>query len=76
MVTRTIALALGLSAAGCASSATIESGAYEHLGKAQAYEAHGDYYRASKERAAANKQFQKAQMRAYQESYYGYPYFF
>jgi hypothetical protein len=75
MVTRTIGLALVLSAVGCASSASIENGAYEHQARAQALESQGDYYGASKERAAANKQFNKAHMRAYQESYYGRYYY-
>ncbi len=54
---------------GCASSAEIRQGAYEHQAKADAYEARGDYYAASKERAAANKQFAKANQRAWDEQY-------
>jgi hypothetical protein len=76
MVTRAIGLAVALSAVGCASSAAIENGAYEHLARAQAFESQGDYYRASEERAAANKQFDKARWRAYQESYYGHPFYY
>ena len=56
-------------AVGCASSAEIRYGANEHLAKAQYYEAHGDYYSATQERRAADKQYAKAQQRAYEESY-------
>ncbi len=56
--------------AGCASSAEIQRGAYEHLSKAQAYDAYGDHYHAAKERAAADKQFAKAQQRAWDEAHY------
>jgi hypothetical protein len=58
-------------AVGCASSAEIQSVAYEHLDRARYYEAQGDRYHADKERAAANKQFAKARRRAYEEAYYG-----
>ena len=61
--------ALVASAVGCASSAEIRRGAYEHQASAEYYEAHGDYYRAAHEREAANKQFAKAQRRAYDEAY-------
>ncbi len=60
-----------LAATGCASSTSIEHGAHEHLAKAQALESQGDHYGAARERAAAQKQFNKAHMRAYQERYYG-----
>lgn len=56
--------------AGCASSAEIRQGGYEHLAKAQSYEAHGDYYHANKERAAADRQFAKARERAWNEAHY------
>jgi hypothetical protein len=56
---------------GCASSAEIQQGGYAHMQRAQYLEANGDYYGASKERAAANKQFAKAQNRAINEAYYG-----
>ena len=56
--------------AGCASSAEIQQGAYEHLAKAQSYEAYGDYYHANKERAAADRQFAKARERAWNEAHY------
>jgi hypothetical protein len=69
----TIAIACaGLLGVGCASSAKIQEGARLHLERAQELEAHGDYYDASKERAAADKQFRKAQERAWRESYYQY----
>jgi hypothetical protein len=42
-----------------------------HLSKAQMLEQHGDYYNASKERAAADKQFAKAHTRAYDEARLG-----
>lgn len=54
---------------GCASPAHITRGANEHLAKAQMLEQEGDYYGAAREREAANRQFAKAQNRAY---YYGY----
>jgi hypothetical protein len=59
---------------GCASSAEIRQGAYAHVQRAQYFQAHGDYYAAAREREAANKQFAKAQRRAYEEAGYG-PYF-
>ncbi len=54
---------------GCASSAEIREHAYAHLAKAHYLEAHGDYYMAARERAAADKQFAKARRRAYDEAY-------
>jgi hypothetical protein len=63
----TICAAMGL---GCASSGEIQQGGYAHLAKADRYEAHGDHYRADKERAAASKQFAKANQRAYQENHF------
>ena len=70
---RTVAIAcLAATAVGCASSSEIQYGAYDHLHQAQVAAARGDYYTASREQAAANKQFAKAQRRAYDETYYGY----
>ncbi len=66
-----LAVMVALGGVGCASSAEIRQGAYEHLAKAQRLEAAGDYYHAEKERAAANKQFNKARQRSYEEAYYG-----
>jgi hypothetical protein len=60
---------------GCASSAEIQQGAYAHLQRAQYYQAQGDYERAARERRAANKQFAKAQARAYDETYYRHGYY-
>ena len=57
--------------AGCATSGEIQSNAYAHEERARFYESHGDYYAAARERAAADKQFAKAQRRAYEEAYYG-----
>jgi hypothetical protein len=57
--------------AGCASPAQIREGAYAHLQRAQMYQAQGDYYNASRERAAANKQFAKANQRSYDEASVG-----
>jgi len=54
--------------AGCATSGEIQSNAYSHLQRAQYLEAQGDYHGANKQRQAANKQFAKAQQRAYEES--------
>lgn len=68
----TICAALGV---GCASSAEIQQGGYEHLAKADQYDAYGDHYRANKERAAAHKQFAKANQRAYEEEYYRHYWF-
>jgi outer membrane murein-binding lipoprotein Lpp len=64
-------IALGAAAvvAGCATSGEIEHGAYEHQENAQRYQAHGDYYSAAREQRAADKQFAKAQRRAYDEAY-------
>lgn len=59
----------------CASSAEIQANANDHLRNAQIAEAHGDYYTASHERHAANKQFAKAQRRAYDEAYYSSRYY-
>lgn len=67
-----VAVVLSLVGVGCASSTEIREGAYQHLSKAQALEARGDYARAAKERAAADKQFAKARQRAYQEAGYYY----
>ncbi|MGZ3426421.1 MAG: hypothetical protein ACXVCV_07220 [Polyangia bacterium] len=67
----TVCSAIGLGL-GCASPTEIRQGAYGHLARAQALEAQGDYYHASKERAAANKQFAKANERAYDEAAAGY----
>jgi outer membrane murein-binding lipoprotein Lpp len=63
--------ALGAAAvvAGCATSSDIERGAYAHQQKAQLYSAHGDYSAAAREQQAADKQFAKAQRRAYDEAY-------
>jgi len=58
--------------AACASSYEIRQGAYDHLRKAQVAQARGDYYTAARQREAANKQFAKAQRRAYNETYPGY----
>jgi hypothetical protein len=57
--------------AGCASSTEIRRGAYAHEARASALEAHGDYYRAARERAAAQKQFDKARDRAEAEARWG-----
>ena len=59
---------IAVTAAGCASSGAIRQGANEHLAKAQRLEAEGDFYRASKERAAADRQYAKANQRAYEEA--------
>ena len=72
---RWILLAGLVAGVGCASAGEIQSGAYAHLQNARYYEAHGDYYAAQRERAAANKQFAKAQRRAYDEAYYGHYWF-
>jgi hypothetical protein len=70
---RIIAIACFAAAAGaCASSAEIRQGAYEHQSAANAARARGDYYMAAHEQAAANKQFAKANQRAYNEAYPGY----
>ena len=65
------AFVTALAGAGCATSSEIQSGAYAHMQKADYYQAQGDYYRAARERDAANKQLAKAQRRAYDEAYYG-----
>jgi hypothetical protein len=68
------ALALSLSAAtgaGCASPGEIRQGGNAHLARAKEYEAQGDQVRAAKERAAATKQFTKANRRAYNEATLG-----
>jgi hypothetical protein len=54
---------------GCASSSEIRSGGYAHLQRAQYYQSQGNYYAAEREREAANKQFAKANRRAYEETY-------
>jgi hypothetical protein len=68
---RTIAIiifaATGLAA--CTSPAEIRANAYEHQLKAKRLEAQGDYGRAAKERAAADKQYRKAQARAYDQQH-------
>ena len=64
-------VAAALAGVGCASSAEIQNNAYAHMQRAQYYEAHGDYRAAASERAAADKQYAKAQRRAYDEAYYG-----
>jgi hypothetical protein len=53
--------------AGCASSNKIRAGANEHQAAAQALEARGDYVGAARERSAAQKQFEKADRRSYEE---------
>jgi outer membrane murein-binding lipoprotein Lpp len=73
-VTIGLGVALALAGAGCASSARIERGAQEHLAKAEWLEAQGDYQRAADERAAAEKQFEKARLRAADEARYRYYY--
>jgi hypothetical protein len=55
-------------AVGCASSTQIRQGAYAHEQRAQIYQAQGDYIRANDERRAADKQFRKADNRAYDEA--------
>jgi hypothetical protein len=68
------ALALSFAAAagaGCASPGAIRQGANEHLARAKSYEASGNYARAAQERAAADKQFAKANKRAYNEATIG-----
>jgi hypothetical protein len=74
---RIIAIAVFAAFAGaCATSGEIQQGAYEHMQRAQIAESHGDYYPAEHERAAASKQYAKAQRRAYDEAYWGYgPYY-
>jgi hypothetical protein len=62
---------VAVAAVGCASPAQIRQDGYAHLQRAQQLEAQGDYYHASKERAAANKQFAKAHERAYDEASVG-----
>jgi hypothetical protein len=57
----TAALAVG----GCASPQKIQQNGYAHLQRANELQAQGDYYGASKERAAADKQFRKASDRSY-----------
>src|SRR5262249_5610820 len=72
MRSTSVAICLALAMGGCASSAEIQRGAYDHAARARELEAHGDYTRAAKERAAADRQFRKAQMRASEEAYWGY----
>jgi len=73
---RMIALAcFSVAGVACASSAEIQANAYDHLRNAQMAEAHGDYRTASRESAAANKQFAKARQRAYDEAYWSSRYY-
>jgi len=60
---------LAAGAVACASSGEIRSGGYAHLQRAQYYQSQGNYYAAEREREAANKQFAKANRRAYEETY-------
>jgi hypothetical protein len=74
MPTRSIALAVlaaALALGGCASPQKIQQAGYAHLQRANELEAAGDYYGASTERAAADKQFRKASERSY--AWGGYP---
>ena len=71
MKTAMMCLLLGAAAAGCASPSRIRQAGYAHLDKARTLEARGDYDRAARERAAADKQFRKAQARAYDEARMG-----
>jgi hypothetical protein len=66
-----IAIVLALAAAGCASSAKIERGANAHFAEADRLDAAGDHYHAALERSAGEKQLDKANRRAYQESVHG-----
>lgn len=61
----------GLTAAGCASPQRIRQAGYAHMEHARQLEAEGDYVGAAKERAAAQKQFRKAEVRAYNEASVG-----
>jgi hypothetical protein len=58
-----LTLALG-AGAGCATPARIEAGAAAHDQRAAELEAQGDYARAASERAAAERQRQKAANRS------------
>jgi hypothetical protein len=72
MMLRMTALAFAaLAVVGCASPGEIREGANDHLAKARVYEAHGDYYHATRERSAADRQFAKANERAYREAQAG-----
>jgi hypothetical protein len=62
---------LALAMSGCASSVEVQHAAYNHQARANELEARGDYYRAGKERAAAQKQFAKARARQYDEERWG-----
>jgi hypothetical protein len=66
---RLLAIALLGCLAGCASSMQIRAGADAHQHKAEYLEAHGDYYGAAKERAAADNQRIKANKRAWNEQH-------
>jgi hypothetical protein len=71
-VMKIAAAALALVLVGCASSGKIEYGANAHLARAQQLEAVGDQEGAARERAAADKQFAKARVRAYDEARWGF----
>jgi outer membrane murein-binding lipoprotein Lpp len=66
-----ILIVLALAAAGCASSAKIERGAQAHLNEAERLDKLGDHEGAASERYAAEKQFEKARVRADQEAHRG-----
>lgn len=70
MKAMTLCLILGMGAmtAGCASPNRIRQGAYDHMAKARKFEAEGQLDRAAKERAAAEKQFRKAEARSRNEA--------
>jgi hypothetical protein len=55
---------VAISVCGCASSSRIERGAQRHESRAKQLEAKGDVNHATKERAAAFKQYEKANSRA------------
>lgn len=71
-LTLALCLLLGGLAAGCASPERIRESGYRHLQEASRLEARGDYARAAREREAANKQFRKAEARAYDQARMGY----
>ena len=64
---RLMLFVVGLSLVGCASSSEIRANGYAHAQKAAMLDAQGDYVGAAKERARANKQYAKANERAYYE---------
>jgi hypothetical protein len=64
---RYMLLAVGLSLVGCASSGEIRADGYAHAQRAHELEREGDYVAASRERASADKEFRKADERAYYE---------